>query len=571
MGLVEVGERYGFGECLRRCRESRKMVLLIVAIALLLDNMLLSTVGEYHPIISGFLEFPIIPQFLFDLRHKNDPAYSGKKNLLNTTGQQLGRANTENPLFLSNLNGTLGEQGLPCSLPAKLQHMCINLTSAPETTTSPNYDNEPTTLSSSQEAKRHRDLIDENAEVGILFSSKAMVQVITNPFVGPLTNSCKDFTGIVLGCLEVFSASHSCSRSIGYWWSLKRTKQTNQEEVFPEKDRAPKIDICSVFAFGQNYEVLFIARAIQGMGSSCSSVAGMGMLADRYPDDQERGNAMAIALGGLALGVLIGPTFGSVMYEFVGKSSPFLVLAGVALFDGILQLIVLQPTVQRQNQQGASIFTLIKDPYILIAAGSIAFANMGIAALEPSLPLWMMDTMHSPKWQLGAAFLPASISYLIGTNIFGPLAYRMGRWRAGLIGLLIIGVCLIGVPFAKNIYHLILPNAGLGFAIGMVDSSMMPTLGNLVDLRHVAVYGSVYAIGDASFCVGYVLGPIFSSTILKTLGFGGMLTGIAMICFLYSPLMFYLKNPPTKAENKSLILNDSKVKYQSYHNEEEEE
>ena len=35
-------------------------------------------------------------------------------------------------------------------------------------------------------------------------------------------------------------------------------------------------------------------------------VSGMGMLADRYPDDKERGNAMGIALGGLALGVLIG-------------------------------------------------------------------------------------------------------------------------------------------------------------------------------------------------------------------------------------------------------------------------
>ncbi len=30
------------------------------------------------------------------------------------------------------------------------------------------------------------------------------------------------------------------------------------------------------------------------------------MLAERYPDDKERGNAMGIALGGLALGVLIG-------------------------------------------------------------------------------------------------------------------------------------------------------------------------------------------------------------------------------------------------------------------------
>lgn len=28
------------------------------------------------------------------------------------------------------------------------------------------------------------------------------------------------------------------------------------------------------------------------------------MLADRYPDDSERGNAMGIALGGLAMGVL---------------------------------------------------------------------------------------------------------------------------------------------------------------------------------------------------------------------------------------------------------------------------
>jgi len=34
------------------------------------------------------------------------------------------------------------------------------------------------------------------------------------------------------------------------------------------------------------------------------NTVGMGMLADRYTDDRERGNAMGIALGGLALGVL---------------------------------------------------------------------------------------------------------------------------------------------------------------------------------------------------------------------------------------------------------------------------
>jgi len=38
--------------------------------------------------------------------------------------------------------------------------------------------------------------------------------------------------------------------------------------------------------------------------NTISFYLGMGMLADRYTDDRERGNAMGIALGGLALGVL---------------------------------------------------------------------------------------------------------------------------------------------------------------------------------------------------------------------------------------------------------------------------
>lgn len=59
---------------------------------------------------------------------------------------------------------------------------------------------------------------------------------------------------------------------------------------------------------------------------------------------------------------------------------------------------------------------------------------------------------------------------------------------------------------AKNVNDLIAPNAGIGFAIGMVDSSMMPMLGYLVDIRHSSVYGSVYAIGDTAFCIGFVLG-----------------------------------------------------------------
>ncbi|WAR21698.1 VMAT2-like protein [Mya arenaria] len=67
----------------------------------------------------------------------------------------------------------------------------------------------------------------------------------------------------------------------------------------------------------------------------------------------------------------LGPPFGGIMYQFAGKEAPFLILAFLALLDGALQLFVLQPAVQPESQEGTSYITLLKDPYIVIAADSI--------------------------------------------------------------------------------------------------------------------------------------------------------------------------------------------------------
>ncbi|XP_058822890.1 synaptic vesicular amine transporter isoform X1 [Topomyia yanbarensis] len=455
-----------------RWRGSRRLVLVIVAIALLLDNMLLTVV------------VPIIPEFLYDIRHPDAPLASFPKTP---------------PTTLS-----------PCEKESTTPYNGIDITT-------PGYDNASWYA---EREERHKELVEETVEVGLMFASKAFVQLLANPIVGPLTYkigySIPMFAGFVIMFISTI-----------------------------------------IFAFGRTYSVLFLARALQGIGSSCSSVSGMGMLADRYTDDKERGNAMGIALGGLALGVLIGPPFGGIMYEFVGKSAPFLILSALALGDGLLQLVMLQPSVTIEESDPPSLKELVMDPYIIIAAGAITFANMGIAMLEPSLPIWMMDNMGASRWEQGVTFLPASISYLIGTNLFGPLGHRIGRWLAALLGLVIIGLCLLCIPMATSIHHLILPNAGLGFAIGMVDSCMMPELGYLVDIRHSAVYGSVYAIGDVAFCLGFAIGPALSGTLVNSIGFEWMLVGIAILCFLYAPLLTLLRAPPTKEEKKVSGIDNS--------------
>ncbi|XP_042711239.1 synaptic vesicular amine transporter isoform X2 [Chrysemys picta bellii] len=410
----------------RESRQSRKLILLIVFIALLLDNMLLTVV------------VPIIPSYLYSIKHQKNETeiqtmrpeiaastvasfqsiFSYYDNSTMDTGSQSDRTRSRD------LYHTQTEQ------------MVVNVTNAPSDC--------PT---------KDKDLLNENVQVGLLFASKATVQLITNPFIGPMTNRIGYQIPMFAGFCIMFVST-------------------------------------IMFAFSGSYTLLFIARSLQGVGSSCSSVAGMGMLASVYTNDEERGNAMGIALGGLAMGVLVGPPFGSVMYEFVGKTAPFLVLAALALLDGAVQLFILQPSrAQPETQKGTPLLTLLRDPYIIIAAGSICFANMAIAMLEPALPIWMMETMCSRKWQLG-----------------------------------------------------------------MVDSSMMPIMGYLVDLRHVSVYGSVYAIADVAFCMGFALGPSAGGAIAKAIGFPWLMTIIGIVDILFAPLCFFLRSPPAKEEKMAILM-----------------
>ncbi|XP_073350830.1 synaptic vesicular amine transporter-like isoform X2 [Pagrus major] len=136
-----------------------------------------------------------------------------------------------------------------------------------------------------------------NTKVGLLLASKSTIQLIFNPFIGPLTDR--------IGCHIPMCA--------GFCIIILAT---------------------TLFAFSSSYILMLLARSVQGVGGSFLSVAGMSMLANVYKDDKERGRAMSISLTGLALGLIAGAPFGSLMYQYVGKMAPFLVLAVIAVLGG---------------------------------------------------------------------------------------------------------------------------------------------------------------------------------------------------------------------------------------------
>lgn len=82
-----------------------------------------------------------------------------------------------------------------------------------------------------------------------------------------------------------------------------------------------------MFAFGQTYELLFLARSVQGISSACIGVSGMSLVASQYPEEDKRSRIMGFVLGSIALGVLVGYPIGSVLYDLEGKMAPFLLVS----------------------------------------------------------------------------------------------------------------------------------------------------------------------------------------------------------------------------------------------------
>ncbi|XP_068610906.1 probable vesicular acetylcholine transporter-B [Brachionichthys hirsutus] len=449
--LSAMGERTRrLGTALRDPLQQRRIVLVIVCVALLLDNML------YMVIV------PIIPDYLAELESEQS--------------EHVHLVTHRN----ASANGTSRDRNA-------------------------------------------RDNLD--VQIGVLFASKAILQLLVNPLSGTFIDRVGYDLPLLIGLLVMF------------------------------------VSTC-IFAVGENYATLFVARSLQGLGSAFADTSGMAMIADKYTEEPERSTALGVALAFISFGSLVAPPFGGILYEFAGKKVPFIVLACICLADGVLLLTVIKPFSNRTRENmpvGTPIHRLMVDPYIAVVAGALTVCNIPLAFLEPTIASWMERTMHSSQWEMGLTWLPAFFPHVLGVYLTVKLAAKNPnlQWFYGALGMVIIGASSCTVPACKTFAQLIAPLCGICFGIALVDTALLPTLAFLVDVRHTSVYGSVYAIADISYSVAYAMGPIVASQIVHNLGFVQLNLGMGLVNVLYAPALLLLRNvcqmKPSHSERDNLL------------------
>ncbi len=218
----------------------------------------------------------------------------------------------------------------------------------------------------------------------------------------------------------------------------------------------------------------------------------------------------------------------------------------MCLVDGVLLLTVIKPFSNgtRANMPvGTPIHRLMTDPYIAVVAGALTVCNIPLAFLEPTISSWMESTMNASKWEMGLIWLPAFFPHVLGVYVTVRLAakYPELQWFYGALGMVIIGASSCTVPACRTPGQLMLPLCGVCFGIALVDTALLPTLAFLVDMRHVSVYGSVFAIADISYSLAYALGPVVAGQIVHNLGFVQLNLGMGLVNVLYAPALLLLR------------------------------
>lgn len=379
----------------------------------------------------------------------------------------------------------------------------------------------------------------QDSATGVLFASKAIVQLMINPFSGALIDRIGYDVPMMIGLIIMFLST-------------------------------------SIFACGRSYSMLFFARSLQGVGSAFADTSGLAMIADRFTEEAERSKALGIALAFISFGCLVAPPFGGALYQFAGKEVPFLILALISLMDGFMLLLVMKPLKTQMKEanepkpSGTPIWKLLMDPYIAVCAGALMMSNVALAFLEPTISLWMEDNLTKENWKIGMIWLPAFFPHVLGVIITVKMArkYPQQQWLMAAGGLALEGLCCFIIPFATSYKMLMIPICGICFGIALIDTALLPTLGYLVDVRYVSVYGSIYAIADISYSFAYAVGPIIAGEVVEAIGFTALNLFIAFSNLLYAPVLMYLRHiydfKPFENEANILMSDPPDKEYQTY-------
>ncbi len=312
-----------------------------------------------------------------------------------------------------------------------------------------------------------------------------------------------------------------------------------------------------LFAFATTFPLLLLARFLQGVAGAATWVVGMAMLTDVFKGPQ-LGFYMSLVYSCHTLGFFLGPLIGGFLHENFSIEAPFYVCTTLAVIDFLGRLWIKEPEVQKDSDKhavkGKSIIELLKCPEIILLMAVIILKAGSYSSLESKLEKHLEVNFNYNSQDTSIVFLAFILPSIFVGYIVGWLSGRVNRFKLVTIGLIMHP---FAIPFACSAYSVPLIVIGgilFGSSMSFMGNPITPDLASIVESLGGASYARVYAILNAFYSVGMIVGPIATTAISQKTSFMWGMLGFNSLMLLYVPFFYYSMKRLLVERNRRLDL-----------------
>lgn len=308
-------------------------------------------------------------------------------------------------------------------------------------------------------------------------------------------------------------------------------------------------------AIAENYQQMFIARFMVGVGEAAYGSVGIAVVVAVFPREMRATLASAFMAGGV-FGSFLGMALGGVMAEHYGWRWAF---GGMAVFG--LCLALLYPMVVKEKKIGIQSRKIkseakpdqFKQPLKSIYSSRSVLATYIGSGLQlfvgGTVIVWLPSYLNRfygmSTDRAGVIAAVIVLSSAIGTILCGMLCDRLGRNRPDRKVSLAIAFCLIGCVLLSIAFGMPAGNGQLlMICIGMFIAlgTNGPSSAMVANLTHNSVHSTAFAtLTLANNFLGLALGPLVIGKISDVIGLHSAFQLMPLMSIAAAAVFFYAK------------------------------
>ncbi|XP_033750487.1 MFS-type transporter SLC18B1-like isoform X2 [Pecten maximus] len=293
----------------------------------------------------------------------------------------------------------------------------------------------------------------------------------------------------------------------------------------------------------------FLSRTVEALGASAYITASFAILSNEFP------NHVATVIGSLetfsGVGLMVGPTIGSLLYEAGGYGLPFFTMGSILIVCALISAYAMPKINDSGSDNRQSMLNLLRSPLCVITGLCIICGAYALGFFDP--------TYANRLKKLDLTVIQIGLMFLIGPGLYAftaPLWGWIGDTKKLPKTLIICGnftmafaFCLLGpsplfpfLPFA--LWAQVVGCVCLGIFLGC---ALIPTFRTLLDgafqigfEENFVTFGMVSGLFNSCFSLGAFLGPTGGGLSVEQLGFPWAVTvccglfilaGLAMLIY----------------------------------------